>query len=320
MAHELTQRADGKVEFAFLKSDGAPWHGLGQGLEDNTDLDTWRVAAGMDWKIQRAIVRYNVERGAEFSPAGYLQLPEQHVLFRNDTKAALGVVSDRYNVVQPAEMLEFFREIAQVGGLELSAAGTIFGGKRFWATAKIGTAAPLGLHDKVGGYILISSSADGSLATEVRRTTVRTVCNNTLQMARKDAAASVRVTHRSKLDVSAIHDFMGLNADAWSKFKGDMVRLANTTVTNDTAERVLKDLFQATESAGYKKVMSLFQGEGIGATLDGSQGTAWGLINAVTEYADRHVRARSDANRFVSSQWGPGAQLKAQALELLLPA
>lgn len=319
MAHELTTHSDGRVEFAYRTTDGAPWHGLGQAMSNDATLDQWREAAGMDWKIQRSVVRYNVERGAEGNADGFLTIPDKHVLFRNDTKAALGVVSDSYNVVQPTEVLEFFRDIAHVGGLEMSAAGTIYGGKRFWATAKIGEASPLGLQDKVGGYLLISTSADGSLSTEVRRTTVRVVCNNTLQMARAEKAA-FKVTHRSKFDADQVKEFMGLNEAAWGQFKRDMVRMANTPVTNNTAERVLKELFKSADTSGYKKVMNLFNGAGIGADLDGSVGTAWGLINSVTEYADRWVRSTSDANRFVSSQWGPGAALKQQALNLLLPA
>ena len=59
MSHELTTHADGRVEFAYLASDGTPWHGLGQALEDGTSLDAWRVAAGMDWKIKRGIVAYS---------------------------------------------------------------------------------------------------------------------------------------------------------------------------------------------------------------------------------------------------------------------
>lgn len=314
MAHELTTHADGRVEFAYLQADGLPWHGLGQAMADGASIDEWRAAAGMDWKINRGIVRFNVDRDGT-----QLAMPEQHVLFRNDTQAPLGVVSKRYEVVQPAEVLEFFRGIAGAAGLEMSAAGTVFGGKRFWATAKIGEASPLGLQDKVGGYILISTSADGSLSTEVRRTTVRVVCNNTLQMARAEQA-SVKLTHRSVFDPSAVREFMGLNETAWDQFKADMVRMANTPVANDTAERVLLELFKTPETAGYKKVLDLFNGAGIGSQLDGSAGTAWGLLNSVTEYADRHVRATSDANRFVSSQWGPGAQLKAQALNILLPA
>jgi phage/plasmid-like protein (TIGR03299 family) len=319
MAHALTTRQDGTVEFAYLRSDGSPWHGLGQAMDDGANIDQWRLAAGMDWKIQRSAVRYNVERGAEQDASKFLTLPEHHVLFRSDTKAALGVVSDSYKVVQPAEVLEFFRDIAHVGGLELSAAGTLFDGKRFWATAKIGEASPLGVQDKVGGYLLISTSADGSSATEVRRTTVRVVCNNTLQMARAEQA-SVKITHRSVFNPTQVQRFMGLNETAWNQFKRDMVRLANTPVDLAKAETVVKAVIGSEASTGYKKVLSLFQGEGIGSQLDGSNGTAWGLVNAFTEYADRHVRSRSDANRFVSSQWGDGAILKQKALDLLLPA
>ena len=318
MAHELTTHVDGRVEFAYLASDGTPWHGLGQALEDGTSLDAWRVAAGMDWKIKRGIVRYNTSFDGD-----QLELPEQHVLFRSDTKAPLGVVSKRYQVVQPGEVVEFFRDIARAGGLELSAAGTIYDGKRFWATAKIGEAAPTSVADKIGGYILISTSADGSLATEVRRTTVRTVCKNTLAMALGDQA-SVRVTHKSVFDPAQVKDFMGLNTAAWDAFRHNVVRLANISLLEEEAGVITAGVLgggeKVRETAGFKKVLSLFNGAGMGAEMDGVMGTRWGLLNAFTEYADHHARARSDQNRFVSSQWGAGADLKQRALSALMPA
>ncbi|CAB4131293.1 LGT_TIGR03299, phage/plasmid-like protein TIGR03299 [uncultured Caudovirales phage] len=317
MSHELTVRADGAVEFAYLASDGTPWHGLGQALEDGTSIDAWREAAGMDWRIRRSQVRYAVDRDAE----QFITLPEQHVLFRSDTNAPLGVVSNKYQVVQPGEVIEFFRDIAKAGGLELSAAGTIYGGKRFWATAKIGEAAPASVADKIGGYILISTSADGSLATEVRRTTVRTVCKNTLQMAMADAKASIKVSHRSVFDPASVKEFMGLNTAAWDSFRHTVTRLANIEMLEEEAIEMTAQVFgggeKVRETAGYKKVLSLFNGAGMGATLDGVMGTRWGFLNAVTEYADHHVRARTDENRFVASQWGAGADLKARTLDLL---
>lgn len=317
MSHELTVRADGAVEFAYLASDGTPWHGLGQALEDGTSIDAWREAAGMDWRIRRSQVRYAVDREAE----QFITLPEQHVLFRSDTNAPLGVVSNKYQVVQPGEVIEFFRDIAKAGGLELSAAGTIYGGKRFWATAKIGEAAPASVADKIGGYILISTSADGSLATEVRRTTVRTVCKNTLQMAMADAKASIKVSHRSVFDPASVKEFMGLNTAAWDSFRHTVTRLANIEMLEEEAIEMTAQVFgggeKVRETAGYKKVLSLFNGAGMGATLDGVMGTRWGFLNAVTEYADHHVRARTDENRFVASQWGAGADLKARTLDLL---
>lgn len=320
MSHELTQRADGTVEFAYLASDGAPWHGLGKPMGDNATIDQWRVDAGMDWRIQRSIIRYSVDRNPS---APLIEMPDQHVLFRSDNKAPLGVVSKSYQVVQPADVLEFFRDIVKVGGLDLSAAGTIYGGKRFWATAKIGSMA-LTNQDDIGGYLLLSTSADGSLATEARRTTVRVVCKNTLQMALQGSADSVRITHRSVFDSEAVKDFMGLNEAAFSAFKSAAQTLADKALHEAEAADFVAKLFgdsdKARESTGYRKVLELFNGAGMGAMNDGVFGTAWGLLNAVTEYADHHVRARSDENRFVSSQWGPGANLKRQALDLLLAA
>lgn len=320
MSHELTQRADGTVEFAYLASDGTPWHGLGQPMTDTATIDEWRVAAGMDWRIQRSKVRFAVDRDAS---APLVEMPESIVLFRSDNKAPLGVVSNKYQVVQPADVLEFFRDIVKVGGLDLSAAGTIYGGKRFWATAKIGEMA-LTNRDEIGGYLLLSTSADGSLATEARRTTVRVVCKNTLQMALQGSVDSVRITHRSVFDSDAVKDFMGLNETAFAAFKAAAQTLAEKALHESEASDFVAKLFgdgdKARESAGFKKVMSLFNGAGMGAMNDGVFGTRWGLLNAVTEYADHHVRARSDENRFVSAQWGPGANLKRQALDLLLAA
>jgi phage/plasmid-like protein (TIGR03299 family) len=219
--------------------------------------------------------------------------------------------------------VEFFRDIARAGGLELSAAGTIYDGKRFWATAKIGEAAPTSVADKIGGYILISTSADGSLATEVRRTTVRTVCKNTLAMALGDKA-SVRVTHRSTFDPDQVKDFMGLNTAAWDAFRHNVVKLANVPLLEEEAvvitANVLGGAEKVRETVGFKKVLSLFSGEGMGAQMDGVMGTRWGLLNAFTEYSDHRARARSDENRFVSSQWGAGADLKQRALSALMPA
>lgn len=319
MAHQLTQ-TNGMIEFAYRVADGMPWHGLGQPMQGTETVDQWRVAAGMDWRIKRSKVRYATAHGQ--GPDSFLELPDQHVLFRSDTHAALGVVSEKYKVVQPADVLEFFRDIVKVGGLELSAAGTILGGRRFWATAKIGEASPTSVQDKIGGYLLISTSADGSLSTEVRRTTVRTVCSNTLAMAMKDAPASVRITHRSEFDPEKIKDFMGLNTAAWDAFRHQIVRLANKPLELERAEELAVEIFGGQQdkiraSAGFNKVMDLFNGDGKGANLDGVKGTAWGMVNAFTEYVDWFTRARSTENRFVSSQWGQGADLKQRALEVL---
>jgi len=320
MSHELTTNAITKqVEFAYLQSDGAPWHGLGQPMADNASIEEWRAAAGMNWRIQRAKVRYPVSHDPSVPMR---EIADKHVLLRSDTKDALGVVSDSYKVVQPEQVIEFFRDIVKVGGLELSAAGTIYGGRRFWATAKIGEASPTSVKDKVGGYLLLSTSADGSQRTEARRTTIRVVCRNTLAMAASEGQPWVKISHRTEFDPEQIKQFMGLNEAAWEAFRHQVTRLANIPVDQDKAEELTELVMGGGEkvvaTAGYNKILDLFNGAGKGADLDGVHGTGWGYVNAVTEYIDHWTRARSDENRFVSAQWGPGAEMKQRAVNAVL--
>lgn len=320
MSHELS-KVNGKVEFAYLQAHGEPWHGLGQPMEQGQSIEDWRTAAGMNWRIRKAFVRYPTAPGQTAEQMTVLD--DQIVLHRSDTGAALGIVSDRYQVVQPGEMLESMRGIARVGGLEISAAGTLQGGRRFWATARIGEAAPLSHADKIGGFLLISSSADGSSATEVRRTSTRVVCRNTLAIAQSEGAPSIKISHRSAYDSARVREFMGANEAAWSAFRHSVVRLANVPVAQDKAEYLTAVLLgdgdeaKGRDTRGFDRILALFNGQGMGANLDGVRGTAWGWLNACTEYADHHVRAVSDENRLVSAQWGAGAAFKTDALALV---
>jgi hypothetical protein len=67
-----------------------------------------------------------------------------------------------------------------------------------------------------------------------------------------------------------------------------------------------------------KKVQSLYEGQGHGADLESAKGTAWGLLNAVTEYVDHEKRARSTESRMDSAWFGQGATIKHKALEAAL--
>jgi phage/plasmid-like protein (TIGR03299 family) len=248
---------------------------------------------------------------------------DKHVLFRSDTGAPLGVVSDSYKVVQPTEVLEFFRDWAAHGGLTIESAGVLFGGRRYFATAKLSDAVSVdGGRDTVVPYALLSTSADGSLATECRWTTVRTVCNNTLTMARKGAAA-FKVSHRS---VFVADDARAVVESAHEEFGAFMTAaryLATTKMNAKDAEDMTLQLLMKTNeevtraSAGFNRIMGLFNGAGKGSNFETAHDTAWGWLNAVTEYVDHHSRTRSEENRTASALWGQGDALKAKALALV---
>lgn len=199
-----------------------PWHGLGTRLTQKQPLEVWQREAGMNWQIQDSPVHFKADTVGNLGTIH--SFPEQKVLYRSDTKAPLSVVSNRYQVVQPREVLEFYRDLTEVSGYELETAGILKGGRKFWALARTGQTTALKGNDQVNGYLLLATSCDGTL----------------------------------------------------------------------------------------------YEGQGRGATLESAQGTAWGLLNAVTEYVDHERRARSTEYRMDSAWFGAGASLKERALNAAL--
>lgn len=324
MSHELTIRTNGTAEMAFTGENA--WHGLGQRLEANASLETWQAAAGMDWRIKRSKVRYF----ADANGSQQLEMPDQHVLFRSDTKAPLGIVSPAYQTVQPTQVLEFFRDLVDNAGYQLSTAGTLFGGKKFWALANVANDTIAG-QDKVGGYLLLSTSCDGSMATECRETTIRVVCNNTLSMARSAKNGGViRVGHRTKFNADSMKAQMQDSALHFATFMEQARKLSAKRVTNAMAAEFVRNLLRPLEAGeltqddekrapkGEGEILALFRGNAMGGTLFGTAGTAWGLVNAVTEYIDHRSSAKSDSHRLDRAFFGSGDALKSTAFDLAM--
>ena len=125
MAHEITS-------MAF--TGATPWHGLGNHLTEQQPIQIWLKEAGMDWTIEQSDVLFNADNSAlHIRPYA-----DSKVLFRSDSLAPLSVVSNRYKVVQPHEVLNFYKDLVSAGGFELETAGVLKGGRKLWALAKTG--------------------------------------------------------------------------------------------------------------------------------------------------------------------------------------
>ena len=109
----------------------APWHDLGNALPPKQSIEVWAQQAGMDWSICSTPVRYLADQVGALG--SIMSFEDQKVLYRSDTKAALAVVGNRYQVVQPKEVLEFYRDLTEVSGFELETAGVLKEGRKLWA-------------------------------------------------------------------------------------------------------------------------------------------------------------------------------------------
>ena len=327
-----------------------PWHQLGNALPQKQSIDVWAQAAGMQWQIQETPVRYLAcEPDLVANPitislatAGTLygeamEFPEQKVLYRSDTKAALSVVSQRYKVVQPRQVLEFYRDLTDVAGYELETAGVLKAGRRFWALARTGKSLALKGDDLVNGYLLLATSCDGSLATMAIPTTVSVVCTYTVAMALQGAVNAVRVPHSTHFNSQQVKRQLGIAVGQWDSFMYQMRTLSERKIkSHEAMNYFLKVLCEPTATANpnstgafsgkggltneraLQKAQMLYEGHGRGASKAAAQGTAWGLLCSITEYVDHEKRARSQDNRLDSAWFGQGAVIKQRALDQAL--
>jgi phage/plasmid-like protein (TIGR03299 family) len=300
-----------------------PWHQLGNQLPPKQPIEVWAEKAGMDWNICETPVRYMTEQVG--SLGSIMSFDDQKVLYRSDTKAPLSVVSSRYQVVQPKAVLEFYRDLTEISGFELETAGVLKEGRKFWALARTGKEMALKGNDVVKGYLLLATSCDGSLATTATPTTIRVVCNNTLTIALNGATSAIKVPHSTSFDAQAVKKQLGIAVSQWDSFMYRMKTLSERKVKNHEAMNYFLKVLCQTDSAvdqasvltnerALKKVQSLYEGQGRGSELASASGTAWGLLNAVTEFVDHEKRARSQEFRLESAWFGQGAALKQRAL------
>jgi phage/plasmid-like protein (TIGR03299 family) len=326
-----------------------PWHGLGNVLSPNQSIEVWAQQAGMDWQIESSNVSYVAEN--QHKQRIIMPHDEQRVLYRSDTHAALSVVSQRYQEVQPREILEFYRDLTEQSGFELETAGVLKGGKKFWALARTGQSTALKGKDVSNGYILLATACDGTLATTAQFTSIRVVCNNTLAIAlrgQNSSAGVVKVPHSTKFDAEKVKQQLGVSVRAWQDHMYEMKQLSQRKVTQQEAAAYFDAVFNninlsiaeqdesiiqfyrnvANQNQGKEKsepngramskVMTMFNGHGRGAELSSAKDTAYGLLCSITEFADHERRAMSQNHRLDSAWFGAGAGLKQRGLEQAL--
>ena len=304
-------------------ANDTPWHGLGNRISSKQSIEVWQREAGMNWTIEESPVRFVA--GATDSLGTIHSFPEQKVLYRSDTKAALSVVSQRYQVVQPREVLEFYRDLTESSGFELETAGILKGGRKCWALARTNQSATFKGNDVVNGYLLLATACDGTLATTAQFTSIRVVCNNTLAISLANSTGAIKVPHSTSFDPQAVKRQLGISVGSWDTFMYKMKALSERKVKSHEVEQFFMRVFSDPRSTvvgandrAMKKALAMFEGQGRGAELTSAKGTAFGLLSAVTEFVDHERRARSTDHRIESAWFGAGAGLKQKATDQAL--
>lgn len=171
-----------QVESMFYTRE-MPWHGLGVKVLDAPTSKDALLLSGLDWRVNQEDI---------YTDSGNL-IEGYKANVRDRDEKVLGVVTDRYKVIQNDEAFAFTDELLG-GGVRYETAGSLMGGRKVWLLAHLPHEYIIA-GEKISPYLVFSNCHDGSGAIKVAITPIRVVCNNTLNLALTTAKRSWSTMH-----------------------------------------------------------------------------------------------------------------------------
>ncbi len=275
-----------------------PWHGLGTEVaEAPTSADAIRLS-GLDWDVRQEEV---------FDSQG-VKIPGYRANVRSSDGNILGIVGDRYRIVQNTDAFQFTDNL--IGGeVRYETAGSLKNGRRIWLLAKMPDREIAG--DMVEPYLCFTNAHDGSCGVKVCMTPVRVVCNNTLNVALRSAKRVWSMRHTEN-----IHERLAEARDCLflaEKYMDDLAeyadRAANTPLLGNELRDILNELFPVSkdssdrEKANIKKCIDEYMICYFAPDILKFRGTAWGAINAASDFVSHNMPHRN-TQKYAENNWG----------------
>ena len=302
MSHELEFDANGNAKMFYVSNEAngrfVPWHNLGTPVAEALNSADALKTAGLDWEVVQTPVYTNE----------LMQIPNYKANVRSSDKSVLGIVTDRYKIVQNVDAFKFTDEL--IGGdVRYETAGSLRGGRTIWLLAKMPQAKILG--DAVDPYLCFTNSHDGTGAVKVCLTPIRVVCNNTLNFALGNAKRSWQARHTTSID-TRLHEAertLELADKYMIKLNAEADRLANSPITFTEVQEVLDELFPVDEHSSDRQkenvkkakdeILICYFAPDIKKYVD----TKYGFMNAISDWCG-HAKPTRQTAEYADNNWG----------------
>lgn len=310
--------------------NGLPWaSGIGKDVSDCTTAQEVMQKAGLDFYVDKCDLvarmpfsingnnKFN-ELGGEFAKDGYIyrDCPKAYATYRTDTNTPLGLVKDKYEVIQNIEAFNFFNDAIGVDKAQWDKAGKFGHGHKIFVSAKLPYTTRVG-KDVVDNYLVFSNSHDGSSSINILFSPIRVICTNMLNSALNSAHSYIRIKHtksaRDKIEFGSeiLRIACEHSCDSESLFNSLLtIKMSDEEVMKYIADLQLTEaerlaLLDYDNKNGYKKlfnseyllmehtnisqrkinqITNMFEYYMDGIGQKDIAGTAWGAYNAVTGF------------------------------------
>lgn len=270
-----------------------PWHGLGTVVAEAPASSDALKMAGLDWKVVQEPIFTDFNEEIE----GY------KVNVRDSDRKVLGVMSDRYKVVQNVDAFSFTDELLGKG-VRYETAGALQEGKKVWLLARIPREYIIA-GERISPYLVFSNTHDGSGSVKVAVTPVRVVCNNTLNLALETAKRCFSMMHTGNIrdKMEEARDTLFMAEDYMDHLGAEFEQLRRQKVTDEQVREYVELLLPMEKeptSVQAKNILRLredmMKRYYDAPDLQKVGKNAYRFINAVSDFATHSSPLRRTAN------------------------
>jgi phage/plasmid-like protein (TIGR03299 family) len=328
MAHNL-EMENGEVAFALR---GAPaWHNLANRIftqdEEVTTSTMLEEAKLANWNVRLSPLTDHISD--TWNDVSNASLVIRDNPFNGGTDV-LATVGKRYKPVQNEELFQFADAIHDANAdCRWESAGSLKKGKVVFGTVDIPRTMvldPQGANDATKLYLIVWTSHDGSVAVQAAVTPVRVVCQNTLNLAMRNAKQSFKIRHTQSVEgrIQVARETLGLALGYFDEFEKEAQELFSQSITDAEFSKLIqtiypkpdKDLKGAMKKWENKVVLldDLYHNSPTNATI---KGTKWGAFNALTERLDYYRSGRGNSESLMAGASGFDPVLTAEKNKLM---
>jgi phage/plasmid-like protein (TIGR03299 family) len=328
MAHNLETNGS---EVAFALRGAPAWHNLANRIfnqdEDVTTQTMLEEAKLSNWNVRLSPI-------TDYISSEWNDVSESHLVLRdnpfNGETDVLATVGKRYKVVQNEELFAFADNIHDADpNCRWESAGSLKKGKVVFGTVDIPRTMvldPQGANDQTKLYLIVWTSHDGSVAVQAAITPVRVVCQNTLNLAMRNAKQSFKIRHTQSVEgrIQVARETLGLALGYFDEFEKEAQELFNQEITDVEFSKLIRSIYpkpdvdnKSTIKRWENKVVlidDLYHNSPTNANI---KGTKWGAFNALTERLDYFRSGRGNSETLMAGASGFDPILTAEKNKIL---
>ncbi len=271
-----------------------PWHGLGVQVQEAPESKDALRLAGLDWKVYQREV---------YTDSG-IKIEGYRANVRNTDNKVLGVVTERYKIVQNEEAFSFTDALLGEG-VRYETAGSLQEGKKVWLLARLPKEYIIS-GEQISPYLVFSNSHDGSAAVRVAVTPIRVVCNNTLNLALSTAKRSWAMVHTGNIKgkIHEAQETLFMAETYMGKLGKEIEELKRQRITERQVKEYIEILLplekttSLTAAKNVKRLRDDLRARYYDAPdlQDVGGNNAYRFINAVSDFATHNEPLRRTAN------------------------